>query len=193
MKGGGYGHRGHDRRHRFGVRCNPAQAIKTPPRPVEIEPFTVEEVEAIAVEFGPVYGPLTIFAAETALRPEEWAALRRGDVDRDLGVVRVERTVVDGEEKPCGKTTRSRRSVPLSSRALAAIAELPAQLRSPLLFPAPQGGLIDLNNWRRREWVPALYGAGVRVPAALLPTAHGDQPMARGGCSDLRREQVRGH
>ena len=107
------------------------------------------------------------------MRPEEWAAVRRADVDRERGVVRVERTVVDGKEKPYGKTTRSRRSVPLSSRALTAIAELPAQLRSPLLFPAPQGGPIRLNNWRRRDWVPALYGAGVdyRPPYAMRHTA----------------------
>jgi integrase len=82
-------------------------------------------------------------------------------------------TVVDGVEKPYGKTTRSRRAVPLSSRVLAALEGLPAQLRSPLIFPAPQGGPIRLNNWRKREWVPALYGAGVeyRRPYALRHTA----------------------
>ena len=43
---------------------------------------------------------LAIFAAESALSPEEWIAVRRADVDRTQGVVRVERTAVDGEEKP---------------------------------------------------------------------------------------------
>ena len=42
---------------------------------------------------------LANFAAESALSPEEWIAVRRADVDRTQGVVRVERTVVDGEEK----------------------------------------------------------------------------------------------
>jgi integrase len=155
--------------------ANPVAAAGSnpPPPAVELEPFTIEEVDAIAVELGPVYGPLVVFAAETALRPEEWAAVRRADVERDRGVVRVERTVVDGAEKPYGKTERSRRAVPLSSRALAAIEELPAQLRTPLLFPAPRGGPIRLDNWRKREWIPALYGAGVeyRRPYALRHTA----------------------
>jgi integrase len=151
---------------------NPAAATGPNPQPpaVELEPFSAAEVEAIAVELGPVYGPLVVFAAETALRPEEWAALRRQDVDRVEGVVRVERTVVDGVAKPYGKTARSRRAVPLSSRAVDALEELPPSI--PLLFPAPQGGPIRLNNWRRRDWLPALYGAGVeyRRPYALRHT-----------------------
>lgn len=135
---------------------NPVAAVgpNPPPPVVEIEPFTSAEVEAIAVELRSVYGPLVIFAAESALRPEEWIAVRRVDVDRVKGVVRVERTIVDGEEKPYGKTVRSRRSVPLSSRALAALDELPAQLHSPLLFPAPQGGPID--------WITGASGNGSR-------------------------------
>lgn len=153
---------------------NPVAAVgpNPPPPVVEIEPFTTAEIEAIAIELGPMYGSLAVFAADSALRPEEWIA-RRADVDRAQGVVRVERTIVDGEEKPHGKTTRSRRSVPLSSRALAALDELPAQLHSPLLFPAPQGGPIRLDNWRKREWIPALYAAGVeyRRPYALRHTA----------------------
>ena len=62
--------------------------------------------------------------------------------------------------------------MPLSSRALAALDELPTQLRSPLLFPAPKGGPIRLGNWRKREWIPALFGAGVeyRRPYALRHT-----------------------
>ena len=119
--------------------------------------------------------------------------LRRGDVDRDLGVVRVERTVVDGEEKPYGKTTRSRRSVPLSSRALGGDRGAPCPAPSPAAVPSPAR-----RPHQPQQLATARVGSGPvrgrrRVPAALLPTAHGDQPMARGRCSDLRREQVRGH
>jgi integrase len=106
-----------------------------------------------------------------ALRPEEWAALERRDIDDE--VVRVERTIVDGVSKPHGKTSRSRRRVPLSSRARAALDTLPPQLRSPLVFAAPRGGPIRIDNWRHRDWYPALEAAGVerRGPYALRHTA----------------------
>ena len=33
--------------------------------------------------------------------------------------------------------------------------------RRGILFPAPQGGRIDINNFRHRSWTPALAAAGV--------------------------------
>ncbi len=40
------------------------------------------------------------------------------------------------------------------------------------MFPAPKGGYIDLDNWRLREWYPALEAAGLRKrgPYALRHT-----------------------
>ncbi len=51
--------------------------------------------------------------------------------------------------------------MPLSRRALAALDGMPRRADSKLVFPAPSGAHLDLNNWRRREWQPALEGAGV--------------------------------
>ena len=63
---------------------NPAvDAGRNPePRAEELRPFTPEEVDALAVELGPVYGQLVVFAAETGLRTNEWVALERRDIDR---------------------------------------------------------------------------------------------------------------
>ena len=36
---------------------------------------------------------------------------------------------------------------------------------TPLLFPAPEGGPLELSNFRRREWAPAVEAAGVQTPA----------------------------
>jgi integrase len=136
-------------------------------------PFTLVEIDQLAAELGPLYGPLVVFAAETALRPAEWLAVHRSDVDRSQGVVVVERTLGPEGVKPYAKTDFSRRRVPLSSRALAALDDLPRRLDTRLVFPAESGGHLDLDNWRRREWKPALEAAGVakRRPYDLRHTA----------------------
>jgi integrase len=45
---------------------------------------TDAEIESISAELSPRYRALPVFAAATGLRPEEWAALERRDVDRTV-------------------------------------------------------------------------------------------------------------
>jgi integrase len=150
-----------------------ADAGRNPqPRLEELHPFTPAEVEALAHELGPVYGPLVLFAAETGLRTNEWVALERRDLDRPGSAVVVQRRYADGVLTPYPKTQRSRRRVPLTARALSALDTLPARVDTPRLFPAPRGGHINLDTWRTREWYPALEAAGLakRGPYALRHT-----------------------
>ena len=148
---------------------NPAKQAgrnpQPPPRPVRA--FTVAEIEAIGAELAPMYRSLPDFAAATGLRPEEWQAIERRDVDRHEGLLNVRRTVSSGEVVDLAKTTRSRRQVPLARRALEAIEALPARLDTALLFPAPGGGLLSLDNFRRRQWTPAIEASGVSRPARI--------------------------
>jgi integrase len=44
---------------------------------------------------------------------------------------------------------------------------LPPRLDTPLLFPAKGGGLMNLDNWRRREWAPAIEASGVSTSARI--------------------------
>jgi integrase len=45
--------------------------------------------------------------------------------------------------------------VPLQARALAALDRLPTGGPADLLFPAVNGGYLDLHNFRNRNWKPA--------------------------------------
>ena len=141
---------------------NPAKLAGRNPQPKreEVEPLEPEEVERLADELGPVYGPLVIVAAYTGMRPSEWTALEWRDVDRDAGVVTVERAFSYGQVKPV-KTKGSRRRVPLPARAAAALELVPRRLDTRLVFPGSRGAHIDLRNWRKREWKPALEAAGL--------------------------------
>jgi integrase len=147
---------------------NPAKLAgrnpKPPPR--QVRAYSVQEVEAIAAELSPIYQPLPVFAAATGLRPEEWQALERRDINRG-GFLTVSRTVSSGRVVGLAKTARSRRQVLLTSRALDALDQLPPRLDTPLLFPTKSGGLLNLDNFRSREWAPAIEASGVRTPARI--------------------------
>jgi integrase len=107
--------------------------------------------------FGPEYGPFVPLGAATGLRPLEAALLERRDVDRTRRLLAVRGT----------KTAGSRREVPLTGRALEALARLPARLETSLLFPAPGGDALNLNNLRRRVWSPVVKSSGVETPARI--------------------------
>jgi integrase len=151
------------------MRENPAtQAGRNPqPAPRPVRAFTGEEIGGIAAELSPRYQPLPAFAAATGLRPEEWQALERRDLDRRERLLNVRRTVSSGEVVDLGKTAGSRRQVPLSRRALEALDALPARLDTPLLFPSPSGGLLNLDNFRRRQWALAIEASRVARPARI--------------------------
>jgi integrase len=163
---------------------NPAKLVgpnRQPPARV-IRAFHPAELDAIAAELHPAYAPLPPFAAATGLRPEEWAALERRDVERSTRVLSVRRTISSGQVVELGKTARSRRQVPLSLRALDALEALPPRIDTPLLFPSPEGRLLNLDNWRRRTWSPAVEASGVAQPARIydLRSTFGSRALAAG-------------
>jgi integrase len=160
-------------RWRYITRNPVAESGRNPqPRAEELRPFDPEEIDALAEELGPLYGALVVVAAQTGLRPEEWVALERRDLDKVAPALQVQRKFAKGRLTPYPKTHRSRRRVPLTGRASASIEGLPPRLDTALVFPASRGGYIGLDTWRTREWHPALEAAEIdkRGPYCLRHT-----------------------
>jgi integrase len=101
----------------------------------------------------------SIFCVGRGVRPEEAFGADWSDVDLQAGVFTVRRAFAKGRLKTYAKTERSRRRVPLRSKVVAVLEGLPC--REGILFPASGGGRIAINNFRSREWAPALKAAGI--------------------------------
>jgi integrase len=123
------------------------------------------DVYAIADELPEQFASIPVFAAGTGLRPEEWIALKVGDVDLSGQVVTIRRVYSAGEWRDSPEKGKgARRRVPLRMRVIDALRDagrIGVGVDSDaLLFPARRGGPIDLHNWREREWKPAVISAG---------------------------------
>ena len=128
----------------------------------EIHPFASwDEVEAIAAELLAQYRAIPLFLVGTGMRPEEALALEWRDIDKQNAVASVERVHTQGRTKPCMKSDRQRRRVPLRAKVLEVLDAHPRRLDSPLVFPGHDGTYWTQGTWRLRHWGPALRAAGV--------------------------------
>jgi integrase len=156
------------------IDVNPAKrGVDNPsPRRREQRPFeSWAELDAVAANLAPRDRPMVIFAAATGLRPAEWLALERRDLDLEARVDYVRRSFTKGRLK-CTKTEASRRAVPFQAIALDAIERQRSSPHSPLLFPAERGGYLDLHNFRNREWKPAQRAAGIEPLRRVYDLRH---------------------
>ena len=176
------------------ISTNPAKRAGSNPQPKreEVEHFEPDEIERLAEELGLIYGPLVIVAAFTGLRPSGGRG-SSGDVDRQEGVLRVERAFSYGQVKAV-KTKGSRRRVPLPARAAAALELVPRRLDRRLVFPGPRGAqLSTLRNWRKREWKPALEAAGLPTTPTVRPAPLPLRCRMLAAGVRLRRRPLHGH
>ncbi len=181
---------------------NVADAV-APPRVTrrEMQALTAEQARAFlnAAEGSP-WEALFVLAVTTGMRQGEMLGLKWSDVDIDGGWLQVRRTLsqVTGtgfvEAEP--KTAKSRRRVPLTSIAIAALLDHqarqaeqrlalgPAWDNQGFVFPSASGGPMDYKNLTKRVFAPLLSKAEVptirfhdlRHTAASLMLAQGVHP-----------------
>lgn len=145
---------------------NAATLVPNPqPRRAEIDHFeSWAAVELVAAELGVKRdgGAIAIVGAGTGMRPEEMFALDWPDVDLERRVVTVRRVYTKGKLKPYGKTEGSRRRIPLRAVVVEALAALAGPRRGHV-FHGERGARIRLENWRDRNWDPAIEAAGLPI------------------------------
>lgn len=143
------------------ARIRNVKAQKEPP-----DPFTIDEANKICtklVENDPYYANYFEFAFFTGLRTSELLALRWDDIDWNLGLARVSRALVDGEEK--GTKTAQVRDVELNSRALVALSRQKpfSMLAGKEVFINPNTGEgIKKLNIVHAPWRRAIKACGIR-------------------------------
>lgn len=156
------------------IASNPCRAgsVKLPKREQrKIEPWPVEQVEAVIDALPDRYGAIAVVAAGCGLRQGEVFGLRVRDVDflrRQLHVeqqVKIVRSQLELDRPKGGKT----RTVPLPDTVAAELAE---HLRrhptegDDLVFTSRERKPINRNHFNPYIWKPALKDAGVEPSRA---------------------------
>lgn len=155
----------------------------------DINPFTKEEKDAIiqALEtdqFCPKasgfkhsrYAPLVKFLFNTGCRPSEAIALQWKHISNDFRQITFEQVMIatdSGKKIRPGLKTQERRKFPCndSLQDLLRFIKPEGCLPDSLVFPSPEGGSIDLNNFRNRTWKTVLKGLGIEY-RKLYQTRH---------------------
>jgi integrase len=148
------------------IRANPAGRIKNKRAKLdenrEIRPLeTWDDVDAIAEELVPLYRPIPTVLVGSGLRPEELYGLEWRDLDLREGVLSVERVYTQGVLKPCKKSDRQRRRVPLRARVVEALEAMPRGFGQTPVFLNKSGQRVEHVTFRMRHWGPALAAAGL--------------------------------
>jgi integrase len=124
----------------------------------KITPPSKTDLRALLDAADPLTRLMITFAASTGARAgEQWAA-RWGDIDLELGELRIARRVDVYGEEGVPKTAAGVRTVPLSATLVAALRAWKLQSRyskpDDLIFPNRRGGHVGHDNLMKRRFAP---------------------------------------
>ena len=158
---------------------SPCVRIAMPSRdPGQVEPLSVEQVEALVGAAPAHYRALIVLMSGTGLRPGEAFAVSTDRVDFLRRRLRVDRQVSLVSGPPTfapPKTAASVRTVPLPGVVLEALAaHLSGHATGPegVLFPSGTGGLIRRNRFHETIWQPTVARAGLPAGTRLHDLRH---------------------
>jgi integrase len=149
------------------ISVNPADQVKLPEVPRrQVQPLTVDQVQALADAIRPEYRALVVVGAGAGLRPGELFGLQLGDIDFLRKLVRVERQVqeVTGHGVYVGplKTRQSYRTVPVGEVVITSLSEHVRQWPPDgHVFTGQSGHLIAARWFGRQVWRPSVAAAGL--------------------------------
>lgn len=180
---------------------NPLRGGKAPRTEAEAMRFlSHDEVATLASAIDRRYRALVLVAAYSGLRAGELIALRRKRVDllrRAITVVEQVQYISGRHVVSAPKSSASRRPVALPAVVVAALEEHLAAYAEPgnegLVFPAPEGGYLGLENFRKRVWTPAVIAAGV-APLRVHDLRHTCASLAIAAGADVKvLQRMLGH
>ena len=167
--------------------------------------LSAADVERLAAEFDPRYRALIHTAAYLGLRWQEIAGLRLRYLELERGrpamlrvISTIERSGGRCRVVDLGKTKAARRTLVMPEFLRGALADHVAKYSDEeWVFAARKGGFLRYDNFRTREWSPAVESAGLtpltfhclRHTAAAFMIDDGADPLQlkrRMGHSDVR-------
>jgi integrase len=129
-----------------------------PPRP---------RVHFLRAELDVRYRAFLVTTVGCGLRPEEACRLHRSDVDREKMQLHVRRRFTHGVVK-AGSKTDAGRIIPFGQRVLAALDAMPPRIDTPILFPAPRGGYIDMRSSGTGSGLPRSARRGSSITGSTI-------------------------
>ena len=187
---------------------NPMSGVKPPKvEPVAMRFLDVSEVMRLRDAIGPEYRALVLVAAFCGLRASELAGLRWTDVQMLARRMDVAYQLDDSGALVPPKSKASRRSINMpavvadalgvhasfgSSQDAATNRDTSGSDQG-FVFAAPEGGPMNLHNFRSRVWVPAVERAGL-APLRLHDLRHTCASLAIAAGADIKvLQRMLGH